>query len=90
MSRTNFNDRKYLSSKLRRRSSVKTKKDLIHKNQSSPTLDNINKIVGIYSNGNTSNCRPSSANNVSSIKIGGGQAFLSGIRLFNKLSLQNA
>lgn len=90
MSRTNFNDRRYLSSKLRRRGSLKTKKDLIPKNQSTATLDNINKIVGIYSNGSTIICRPSSAKNLHNIKIGGGNTFLSGIRLINKLSLQNA
>jgi len=77
-----------MSSKLRRRSSLKPKKDLMHK--SSSTLENINKIVGIYSNGNASNFRPSSANISNAIKIGGGQMFLSSIRQFNKLSLGNA
>lgn len=79
MSRTNFNDRRYMSSKLKRRGSLKPTKKEPQKSQSSPSLQNISAIVGIYSN-----LRPSSGK--SNASRSSGVAFLTGLRAFGKVS----
>lgn len=77
-----------MSGKLRKRSTLKSKKDLMHKSQGSFLPENISKIVGIYSHTNRSHLRPDSANGT--IKYGGGQMFLNSLRQLSKLSLENA
>jgi hypothetical protein len=78
MSRTNFNDRRYMSTKLKRRGSLKPTKKEPQKSQSSPSLQNISTIVGIYSS-----LRPSSGK--SNAGRSSGVAFLTGLRAFGKV-----
>lgn len=79
MSRTNFNDHKYMTSKLRRRTSLKPK-NTVQKSNSSTNIQSINALVGIYGNKNGKGLSRSSS----------GQSFLTGLRNFNKLSMSNA
>jgi hypothetical protein len=81
MSRTNFNDRKYAGSKLRRRTSLKPKAKV----QSSVNLQTMNALVGIYSSG-----RPSSCKNSTLARPGSGQLFWNSLRNYSKLSLVKA
>jgi hypothetical protein len=84
MSRTNFNDRKYMSSKLRRKGSLKPNKP--QKTQSSINLHSISALVGIYSNS-----RPTSSKGSGMSRSGsGGQQFWNSLRNYSKLSLGNA
>lgn len=94
MSRTNFNDRKFMSSKLRRRGSLKPKKEpVLTKSQSSGalvphtvSLQSINSIVDIYSQQQGR----STLGKKSYSKAASGQMFLSGLRSQNKLTLNHA
>jgi hypothetical protein len=87
MSRTNFNDKKYMTNQIRRRGSLKTNKDKNLKNsQSSITLNNINSILGIYSNSNTR----FSTKTKSTILKTNAQSFLTNLKSFNKSSFNNA
>jgi hypothetical protein len=74
-----------MSNKLRKRSSLKSKKDIIHKSQNNLFAKNKSKIAGINRNVNRSNLHSDSAINL--IKFGGGQMFLNSLRQFSKLSL---
>lgn len=85
MSRTNFNDKKYMSSKLRRRTSLKPNKPLV-KSQSSSNLQNINTLVGIYSN----QFRPSSGKSTGLSRSSSGQLFWNSLKSNNKLVFGNA
>ena len=80
MSRTNFNDHKYMSSKLRRRGSLKPKQTTMNKSSSVNNFQNINALVGIYGNKNGKGLSRASS----------GQSFLTGLRNFNKLSMSHA
>ena len=79
MSRTNFNDHKYMTSKLRRRTSLKPKGN-VSKCSNSSNIQSINSLVGIYGNKSGKGLSRSSS----------GQSFLTGLRNFNKLSMSNA
>lgn len=82
MSRTNFNDRKYMGSRMRRKGSLKPRPQ---KTQSSINLHSISALVGIYSAG-----RPVSGKNVLTRSNSGGQPFWSSLRAQAKISLANA
>lgn len=83
MSRTNFNDRKYMGSKLRRKGSLKPSRP--QKTQSSINLHSISALVGIYSN-----ARPTSGKSTLTRSGSAGQPFWSSLRNYSKLSLANA
>lgn len=84
MSRTNFNDRKYMNSKLRRKGSQKPSKP--QKTQSSINLHSISALVGIYSNS-----RPQSSKGNTMVRSGSGNLqFWNSLRNYSKISLGNA
>lgn len=83
MSRTNFNDRKYMSSKLRRKGSLKPSKP--QKAQSSINLHSISALVGIYSNS-----RPQSGKGTMVRSGSGNLQFWNSLRNYSKISLSNA
>jgi hypothetical protein len=82
MSRTNFNDHRYMSSKLRRRGSLKprTSQVQVQKSSSAGSIQSINALMGIYGS--------RTAKGLS--KSGSAQSFLTGLRNFNKLSMSRA
>ena len=81
MSRTNFNDHKYMTNKLRRRTSLKPK-TTVTKNNSTSNIQSINSLVGIYGSNSKSGKGLSRSSSC--------QSFLTGLRNFNKLSMTNA
>jgi hypothetical protein len=86
MSRTNFNDRKYMGSKMRRKGSLKPSRP--QKTQSSINLHSISAMVGIY--GGSNNGRPVSGKSALSRSGSSGQPFWNSLRNYSKISLVNA
>jgi hypothetical protein len=85
ISRTNFNDRKYMGSKLRRKGSLKPSRP--QKSQSSINLQSISQLVGIYS----ANSRPQSGKTgFSRSGNAPNMPFWSSLRNFSKVPLANA
>jgi hypothetical protein len=84
MSRTNFNDRKYMGSKLRRKGSLKPSRP--QKAQSSINLHSISALVGIYS----SSGRPASGKSGLVRSGSANLPYWSSLRNYSKVSLANA
>lgn len=77
MSRTNFNDRKYMTSKLRRKGSLKPKP----KNNNS-----LNQLVGIYSSTTKPTNRPASSKITGLVRSSSGGQFWNSLRNYSKMA----
>jgi hypothetical protein len=84
MSRTNFNNRKYMGSKMRRKGSLKPTRP--QKTQSSTNLHSITALVGIYS----ASGRPASGKSGLVRSGSAGLPFWSSLRNYSKASLAHA